>query len=786
MNDRTHEYELDGFLDELIDDPDTPAPMNSHLDADTIACARRVVAAELSAMPDPAQEMAAAARVWERVLARANDTSTRAPRAGIFAPWFSPWRSWRRAGAALSAIIVAVALGVVVWSHQAPAVSAQEIVDKALASVNSPAAGGVSSFALVEMERTAPGNTRLNAYAGLKDGELLMSETHRWYQAPNQWRSEHRQWVVAPDGKETNPASSIQVGDGTDLWSYESAGNAVVVNTLDPSQSGKYGLAPFDQDIADLQELFAQASNCFDPKLTGNATVAGRATYVVDLGSTRCPSASAPEMNGRLVIWVDQETFFVLKQEQHRPENDQIVLTREVTQVQYNQAIDPARFAFTPPPGASITDNRSKPAPTASQFEQQLEQIAQVVDFPVLAPTTLPPGLAPRQPKIDQVMGIVVELSYYPLSEPDKDSLASLSKGLMIREQRATNSLVANWTDQANPTTIGNNQGWLRRGVRNADGTGSDSAALVLRDGVLVSVSSFTIAPEELVQVAAGLVPVPGGHVPLANPVPPTLAELRAHATLPIFVPRSIPEGLVAEPPTSGEQPGENITIKYHAADGTPALTVVNGTPDGNRGLDQMTSTPVTLSNGVAAKFADLPANAGGSILWFTLEGRLITLSSPTLTRDQILQIGASLSKTVELGRIEPVPARPTATPLAPLAFSVLRPAWLPEPATAREQRDGESVILGFDPRPNAGPHDVLTLREIPMALVLPGGNPDPQASQEQIGGQIVTIIRRGQACITFEWNAGDVHLALTNAYDPPGQPRYTCDVMRKIVASIK
>lgn len=50
------------------------------------------------------------------------------------------------------------------------------------------------------------------------------------------------------------------------------------------------------------------------------------------------------------------------------------------------------------------------------------------------------------------------------------------------------------------------------------DGTGSDSAAILLRDGTLVSVSSMTLSPEELVKVAASVQPVPGGHAPLPNP----------------------------------------------------------------------------------------------------------------------------------------------------------------------------------------------------------------------------------------------------------------------------
>ena len=40
----------------------------------------------------------------------------------------------------------------------------------------------------------------------------------------------------------------------------------------------------------------------------------------------------------------------------------------------------------------------------------------------------------------------------------------------------------------------GSARGWLRRGVTDVSGLGSDSAALVVRDGTLISVNSFSVA----------------------------------------------------------------------------------------------------------------------------------------------------------------------------------------------------------------------------------------------------------------------------------------------------
>ena len=693
---------------------------------------------------------------------------------------------WSLAGLAIAVVLVIALVSFYLWMGRPQPVSAQEIVQRAQASVRSPTDAGVQSFVLTQTQRAVP-TSRLKAESGLKGDEVILSETRRWYQAPNRWRNEFQQAIVTPDSKEVSHSTFVLVSDGTDVWQYHSDGNNVIVNRLEPDMNGKDQISLFGRDIGDLNALFQQASTCFDPKVTGSAIMAGRAAYVIDLGPTKCPSASAAEMNGRQVIWVDKETFFVLKQELHSMDGDQIIMTNEVTQIQYNVPIDPVQFTFTPPAGSTIADNRPKPAPTTDQFQQQLAQLAKQVEFPIFVPTYLPPGLAPRQPKIDPVMDSLVAISYFPIDEPDKDSTASRMKGLTIQEQRATNSLVAQWTDSADPMAIAGNKGWLRRGVRNADGTGSDSAALVLRDGVLISVSSFTIAPEELVKVAASLQPVPGSHAPLPNPTPPTLAELRQRVAFPIFVPAFVPAGLTPERPISGESPNETVRINYHNADGAIVLTLLNGPigccldADPRKG-----GTAIKLFNGTSAHFMHIEPQYGGPILWWQKDGAYVAISGPNMTQDELAKIAASMSKTADLGKVEEPPARPTPTPLPPLQYKILRPAWLPEPMTVREQRDGDVFTLGFDPRPNDAPHSVLMLTEMPKDMISRGGSPDPQASQETIGGYDVTIVRRGQNCITLEWQVGELALTLTNPYDPPGHPRYSCDQLRKIVESIR
>ncbi len=560
-----------------------------------------------------------------------------------------PWA----AGFAALVVLLAAALALTTWLNKPRPASAQKIIQKAQASLQSPAAGGVQSYVLSETQRSAPLNPRTSGLSQAERTQVVQSQTQRWYQVPNRWRTEYAVTTLDAQGKVLNSVSFAQISDGADVWQYSPADGTVTINRLEPSMSGMAAMAPFGENVQNLSDLFQRASTCYDAKVTGDARVAGRETYVIDMGPSLCPSASAPEMNGKLVLWVDKETFFVLKQEEYSTQGDTVVMSSEVQQVQYNTPIDPGQFTFTPPSGAKVQDMRPKPTPSASQYQAQLGQLAGQLGFPLFAPGYVPQGLGPLQPYQQAVGDTQVTLSYVPPTEAAQNVVAG-PRGVSIQQQRATDSLVAQWTEGAQSITLTAGTAWLRRGVRNADGTGSDSSVLVVRDGTLIAVSSFQVAPEELVKVADSLQVVPGGHAPLPNPT--------------------------------------------------------------------------------------LPAP-----------------SAPT-----------------------------TATPNPTPAFSILRPSWLPEPMTVTEQVEGETITLGFDPHPNDPPHAVVTLIEQPKASISAGGSPDPQARQEQIGGYEVTVIYRGQNCTMFDWDQGELHLTLSNAYDPPGQLRYTCEQMRQIIESIR
>ncbi|HEY8477611.1 MAG TPA: hypothetical protein VIN09_12160, partial [Chloroflexota bacterium] len=506
---------------------DDAASPPEELDPEIAATARRLVRA--ARPPRPGATFAA--RLRERLAAEAATVDRRNGRAtGAVQrprPSHGP-RWWPLAGLATAALVVVV-VGLALWMARAQTVSAREILDKAQATATNVAAGGVQSFVLTEVTRSRPANPRLNAEAGFTGQERIHVETSHWYEAPDRWRIERKGTVLGPDGQELPDKAWrwITVSDGADVWTYDALHNTVQVNPWSPNADGKGGLSPFGQDATDLATVIERARACGTPTLRGTETVAGRPAYVVDLGSSTCPSASAPEINGPSVIWVDQETFFVLKRVQYSGVDGQLLSTTEVTRIEYNVPIDPERFAFTPPAGARVEDFRPKPAPSADQLRQQVGQLARQVDFPIFVPRVVPNGLAPLQPRLDDVGGPQVQIGYVPPDEAGKTAVAGPT-GVTITQRKATYAWVQRWTEQAEPVAISGEQGWLRRGTSGitGSGTGSDSAVVVLRDGTLVSVASFAVPPETLVEIAASLEPAPGSHPPLPNPTPPTLAEV--------------------------------------------------------------------------------------------------------------------------------------------------------------------------------------------------------------------------------------------------------------------
>ncbi|MCG8349178.1 MAG: hypothetical protein MI924_15525 [Chloroflexales bacterium] len=161
-------------------------------------------------------------------------------------------------------------------------------------------------------------------------------------------------------------APDVTVNDGRTLWRYEPAANRAwstdttprprITDASESSAFPEYGAASLGDFLAQVQRREA-------PSIIGEEQMAGRDAYIVALGIPVTMSNSAPEINGPMDIWIDKETFFILKTVTRSQESDKVVSSMEVSAIRYNPSLDDALFTFTPPIGVTVSDQRASPVP---------------------------------------------------------------------------------------------------------------------------------------------------------------------------------------------------------------------------------------------------------------------------------------------------------------------------------------------------------------------------------------------------------------------------------------
>jgi outer membrane lipoprotein-sorting protein len=251
------------------------------------------------------------------------------------------------AGLATAAAVVLAVIALQVWSSTRP-VSATAILQKAEATASGPAR--FRSFVITEVSEQYPA-----ALAGSED--LVRSEITRWYETPGRWRREVTSTVLAPDGEVKSRGGLVSVSDGSTVWIHRLRDNTVIVRP--PGSGGADELGPFPEVTGGLSGLLSQAGACYTPRVVGGDTIAGRSTHVIALGRSRCAPGAEAGAGTELVewtVWVDKETFLILKSVQEV--DGAVVATTTVTSIEYNTPLEASRFDFTPPPGARMRDQR--------------------------------------------------------------------------------------------------------------------------------------------------------------------------------------------------------------------------------------------------------------------------------------------------------------------------------------------------------------------------------------------------------------------------------------------
>jgi outer membrane lipoprotein-sorting protein len=290
-------------------------------------------------------------------------------------------RSHRRLLAGLAAaIVLALVAGVAsqLWNPAQPA-SAQAILDQAQASASGPAV--VRTYHLL-MSRLVPakGNAAIT--------------TEIWYGGKDRQRS--LQQVKDPSGAIVSGQETVF--NGTDAWiSTTQGGSTQIIHTQGTKWTEPAEDPAQQHSLTDLLTQYS-AKSCMVAQLQGEATVAGRATYVIratpkpDGCTSKVPSGSkvgpdqdaiaaakakaaaggqltaadkaklraagagkvgGPGYIGEMLVWVDKVSYLPLKTEV-RDQSGAMIDGSEVTSVEYNVAFPDSTFTYAPPAGAKV------------------------------------------------------------------------------------------------------------------------------------------------------------------------------------------------------------------------------------------------------------------------------------------------------------------------------------------------------------------------------------------------------------------------------------------------
>jgi len=241
-------------------------------------------------------------------------------------------------------------------------VDAKQILARVWSVASDLQTNGIRSFEMVSETTTVADVPNGIAGTAGQPGEIR-SQLHTWFQETNHWRYEIR-FLDLPD-REPDPRPSVTVADGKVVWSYDPEQNFLQIHDGVFGGAGKGGGPGLYGMNGGVEAVLGTASQCYDPSLIGEGEIiAGRKTYKIFLGPSKCPSVAAAAFNGPQTLWIDQETFFILRREIRDLRNEHVIYTMTVTSIHYNLEIDPGIFTFTPPEGATIFDDRTNPAET--------------------------------------------------------------------------------------------------------------------------------------------------------------------------------------------------------------------------------------------------------------------------------------------------------------------------------------------------------------------------------------------------------------------------------------
>jgi outer membrane lipoprotein-sorting protein len=259
------------------------------------------------------------------------------------------WFRWLPAGLGAAALIALAMAGTLLVWNRAETVSAETLLDRAQGPAN------VSTYHLL-MTRQTPA----------KGDQSLITEV--WFGGADHQRSVEK----TLDAGGVTVATQEVVFDGPQTWiATTKSGQTHVVHTTGTTWTKPADDPSPESNLTDMLVKYSQNKPCLSAQLQGEATTAGRASYLIsvtprpgacaasipvgDYGAGRIRQVtSGGQYVGQMQVWLDQQTFLLLKTEM-RDAAGTLLDRMEVTRIDYGVPMADATFTYTPPADAHIS-----------------------------------------------------------------------------------------------------------------------------------------------------------------------------------------------------------------------------------------------------------------------------------------------------------------------------------------------------------------------------------------------------------------------------------------------
>lgn len=275
------------------------------------------------------------------------------------------------------------------------------------------------------------------------------------------------------------------VSDGTNFWLYNPAENTVITGVMSElkgaAQATPAGAATM------LTDIIGQGLDALDLTVLGIEEVAGKNTWKVGF-TPRAETSAQLRLDGIIngTMWVDEELALPLKLELDASDFGQGTL--EVSNLIVNEPIDPARFSFDIPAGATVVQAADLAAQMQQQSATNVEEARTAVSFAMREPSYLPAGVSLVEVRVVGTSTVI--LNY--VGEATSLSVVQSNEDVGRDREPPVGSQVEEVTVNGVPATL----------ITGVDGQGS---LLRWEENGIRYVVAGTLSGAEAIQVAEGL-----------------------------------------------------------------------------------------------------------------------------------------------------------------------------------------------------------------------------------------------------------------------------------------